>query len=111
MPPVSRSKSMSRPVIDFSNMPPKYVSEPIVFLPTTEQKLAEALAEVELLKKNKASLEKEFRDYMNERTAAIAELLTENTMVKEENVELHKRVDTLTDRIRDPFKSAMRARF
>lgn len=42
--------------IDFTKMPKKAVSEPFVFPKSTEQKLAEALAEIETLKVEKNRL-------------------------------------------------------
>lgn len=61
--------------IDFSSMKPRPVSDSFVFPKSTEQKLQEALNEIAILKKTKASIEKEFIEYMNERTKIIADLL------------------------------------
>jgi hypothetical protein len=75
----------SRPFkMDFSSMKPRPVSSPFIFTKSTEQKLEEALAEVASLKKTKLSIENEFREYMNERTGHIAELLTESRELKRE---------------------------
>jgi hypothetical protein len=75
----------SRPFkMDFSRMNPRPVSDSFVFPKSTEQKLEEALAEIAALKKTKLSIENEFREYMNERTGHIAELLTESRELKRE---------------------------
>jgi len=105
----------SPPKMDCPKMvlsPPKVEPSP----KSTEQKLAEALAEIAELKKSNVSL----RDEFNKLTAENVELKTKNTdfthTVKylEEEVdswkEQHKSAETdvkLYERIRDPFKSAI----
>jgi chromosome segregation ATPase len=101
------------------NVEPHPVSDPKVEASpkSTEQKLAEALAEIAELKKSNVLLRDEFKKL----TAENAELKTKNTgftdTVKylEEEIdswkEQHKsavdRCDQLRERIRDPFKSAI----
>jgi len=99
--------------------PPKQcpVSENGMFTNSTEQKLAEALAEITELKKSNVSL----RGELNKLTAENAELKTKNTgftdtvkyLEKEVDSwkEQHKlavdRCDQLHERIVNPFKSAI----
>jgi chromosome segregation ATPase len=132
--------------LDFSKMKKRPVSERFIFPKSTEQTLAEALAEIEALKKQVAQKDvtisemdkeisrlneikddyddaiteykeiidadhediealkkkckdndKELLDYMNEKTAVIAELLGEN-------IELKNRVNDLTNKILNPFQ-------
>ena len=76
-------KNASPPVkIDFSKMKPKPVSDPAMFQPSVKE-------DIELLKKQN----QELRDEIEALTAEINELNTRNGV--------------LTERIRDPFKSAM----
>jgi len=96
---------------------PKVEPHPISVPKSTEQKLAEALAEIAELKKSNVLLRDEFKKL----TAENAELKTKNTgftdTIKylEEEIdswkEQHKsavdRCDQLSERIRDPFKSAI----
>ena len=90
----------SRPIkIDFSKMPKKPVSEGFVFPKSTEQKLAEALAEVERLKKKCKENEKELLDYMIEATADIAGLLSENIALKKKNEGLEAEIYSLKDEL------------
>lgn len=65
--------------------------------------IKELKAENEALKKKCKDNDKELLDYMNEKTARIAELLGEN-------MELKKRVETLTERIRNPMLGAIPSR-
>ena len=63
MPVVTRSKSAAaKPVLDFSKMPKKPISEGFVFPKSTEQKLAEALAEIEALNNENAKLKKDVKN-------------------------------------------------
>jgi len=97
--------------------PPKMEPSPVSLPKSTEQKLAEALAEIAELKKSNVSLKGE----LNKLTAENAELKMKNTgftdTIKylEEEIdswkEQHKsavdRCNQLYERIRDPFKSAI----
>jgi hypothetical protein len=76
-------KNASPPVkIDFSKMKPKPVSDPAMFQPSVKE-------DIELLKKQN----QELRNEIEALTAEINELNTRNGV--------------LTERIRDPFKSAI----
>ena len=103
----------------WNKLVPTPVSDSFALPKSTEQKLAEALAEIAELKKSNVSLKNEFKKL----TAKNAELKTKNTgftdSIKflEEEVdswkEQHKlavdRCDQLYERIANPFKSAMRS--
>ena len=69
-----------------------------------EKEMSAMWLENDALKKKCKNNDKELLDYMNKKTADIAELLGENHALK-------KRVDELVDRIQNPFKSAPRAPF
>jgi chromosome segregation ATPase len=115
----SRAQFWNKLMASPPKMVPYPVSEPKVepSPKSTEQKLAEALAEMAELKKSNVSLRDEFKKL----TAENAELKTKNTgftnTVKylEEEIdswkEQHKsavdRCNQLYERIRDPFKSAI----
>ena len=102
--------------------PPKMEPHPVSVLKSTEQKLAEALAEIAELKKSNVSL----RDELKKLTDENVELKTKNTGFtntvkcleeeidswKEEHKSAVDRCDQLCERIANPFKSAMsRPRF
>lgn len=102
--------------------PPKMVPHPVSEPKSTEQKLAEALAEITELKKSNVSL----RGELNKLTAENAELKTKNTGFTDTVKYLEKEVDSwkeqhklavdrcnqLHERIVNPFKSAIsRPRF
>ena len=79
--------------IDFSKMKKKPVSAPIVFQPTVEQKLAET--------------EKKLADEIEANKAWESVYRTEIEEWKECYNEAMRTIDTLRQRIRDPFKSAI----
>jgi chromosome segregation ATPase len=108
----------SPPKVDCPKMEPHPISVP----KSTEQKLAEALAEITELKKSNVSL----RGELNKLTAENAELKTKNTGFTDTVKYLEKEVDSwkeqhklavdrcnqLHERIVNPFKSAIsRPRF
>lgn len=109
-----------KPFLDFSRVPKKPVSEPFVFPKSTEEKLADALGEIEKVKKEMSAMTlendvlketckanvKELVDYMNQKMTQTVNLLDENVRLRQNNMVLEKRVDELTDRIRNPFKNA-----
>ena len=112
----SRAQFWNKLVVSPPKLVPSPVSDSSALPKSTEQKLAEALAEIAELKKSNVSL----RDEFNKLTAENVELKTKNTdfthTVKylEEEVdswkEQHKSAETdvkLYERIRDPFKSAI----
>jgi len=85
----SPPKVVPYPVSD-PKMEPSPVSDSFALPKSTEQKLAEALAEIEALKKKCNENDKELLDYMNEKTASISSLLSENKALKAENEKLMK---------------------
>ena len=100
MPVVTRSKSAAaNPVLDFSKMPKKPISEGFVFPKSTEQKLADAVAEIEELKKSLAEKDTEI--------AGLQLMLSYNEEdiggLKEELKEALARGDRLLDRT--PFST------
>jgi predicted nucleotide-binding protein (sugar kinase/HSP70/actin superfamily) len=86
--------------IDFSKMKPKPVSAPIVFHPTLEYKLAET-------EKKLAETEKKLADEIEANKAWESVYRTEIEEWKECYNEAMRTIDTLRQRIRDPFKSAI----
>ena len=86
--------------IDFSKMKPKPVSAPIVFHPTVEYKLAET-------EKKLAETEKKLAEEIEANKAWESVYRTEIEEWKECYNEAMRTVDTLRQRIRDPFKSAI----
>lgn len=98
MPVTTRSKThaAARPqpsknvaIIDFSKMKPRPVSHSFVYPKSTEQKLAEALAEIEALKEKNTSLEEDVEYWKEQHHSAL------------------ERSNTLRERIANPFKSAI----
>jgi hypothetical protein len=89
--------------IDFSKMKPKPVSAPIVFHPTLEYKLAETekkLAETEKKLAEQQEATKAWQEWESVYRTEIEEW-------KECYNEAMRTIDTLRQRIRDPFKSAI----
>jgi uncharacterized coiled-coil protein SlyX len=83
-------KNASPPVkIDFSKMKPKPISAPIVFHPTTEEKLAETEEKLAETEKKLAETEKKLAE-TEEKLAETAENITR-----------------LVERLSNPFKSAI----
>lgn len=98
MPVTTRSKthaathpqsSKNVAMIDFSKMKPRPVSHSFVFPKSTEQKLAEALAEIEALKQKNTSLEGDVKYWKEQHDSAL------------------DRSNTLRERIANPFKGAI----
>jgi hypothetical protein len=89
--------------IDFSRMKPKPVSDPALFQPTTEQKLAET-------EKKLAETEKKLAKEQEEVKALKAWESMYRAEIKEWREcydEAMRTIDTLRQRINDPFKSAI----
>ena len=93
--------------IDFSKMKPKPVSAPIVFHPTMEYKLAETEKKLAETEKKLAETEKKLADEIEANKAWESVYRTEIEEWKECYNEAMRTVDTLRQRIRDPFKSAI----
>jgi hypothetical protein len=85
--PPQPSKNVAR--IDCSKMKPRPVSHSFVFPKSTEQKLAEVLAEIEALKEKKTSLEEDVKYWKEQHDSAL------------------ERSNTLRERIANPFKGAI----
>ena len=93
--------------IDFSKMKPKPVSAPIVFHPTLEYKLAETEKKLAETEKKLAETEKKLADEIEANKAWESVYRTEIEEWKECYNEAMRTIDTLRQRIRDPFKSAI----
>lgn len=107
---LNMTKTRSPLRIDFSKMKKKPVSAPIIFHPTVEHKLAETEKKLAETEKKLAETEKKLAE-QQEATKALeaweSVYRTEIEEWKECYNEAMQTIDTLRQRIRDPFKSAI----
>ena len=111
------------PKLDLSKMPKRPISAPFVFPKSTEQKLAEALAEIEALKKTVQIVSSGASKVDDARMKEIDSLKKKNENLeanvkylegeidswKEQYDSALDRCNTLRERIVNPFKSAIRS--
>jgi uncharacterized protein (UPF0335 family) len=98
MPVVTRSKTAAKASqqpfkMDFSKMPKKPISEGFVFPKSTEQKLSEALAEIEALKNENATLKKQVKNVMEENSILDAAIEQHKADTKEYKMNLLYKMD------------------